>query len=231
MRRERRDHASAQPLLLPIVGIVLSICASRFLFGGAGVPAPPDPQVAPDFSRPDLNHGEIRLKTYRGKIVLLNFWATWCEPCLSEVPRFAEWQGTYGRHGLQIVGVSMDDDEAPVRKAYEKYRLNYPVVMGDEKLAELYGGVLGLPLTLLIDAGGKIRYRHEGATDLDVLEREIRDLLPRRPSDRGASLQENEMGRREKGAGTSPAHTHAVIGEVTACRTPRCYSSTGRSPS
>jgi thiol-disulfide isomerase/thioredoxin len=128
----------------------------------------------------DLDHREVHLAAYRGKVVLLNFWATWCAPCLAEAPRLAEWQRKYGgRHGLQILGVSMDDDAGPVREAYRKYGLNYPVVMGDEKIGELYGGILGLPVTFLIDRNGRIRFKHEGATDLDVLEREIRELSPR----------------------------------------------------
>lgn len=146
----------------------------------AGVDArtPSAHRMAPDFSRTDLDHREIRLESYRGKVVLLNFWATWCEPCIAEIPEFAQWQRKYAGR-LQVLGVSMDDDAAPVRTAYRKYGLNYPVVMGDEKLGELYGRVLGLPMTFLIDPDGRIRYQHEGATDLGVMEKEIRDLLPR----------------------------------------------------
>jgi len=122
----------------------------------------------------------VSLAAYRRKVVLLNFWATWCEPCLTEVPRFAEWQQRYGGpRGLQVVGVSMDDDEPPVRTFYQKYRLNYPVVMGDEKLGELYGGVLGLPVTFVIDRNGKVRFKHEGVADLNIIEREIQKLLLR----------------------------------------------------
>jgi len=147
---------------------------------GADARTPEAPRAAPDFSRKGLDHGEVTLSAFRGQVVLLNFWATWCEPCLAEVPRFAEWQQRYGgRRGLQILGVAMDDDAAPVRTAYRKYGLNYPVVMGDEKLGELYGRILGLPATFLIDRAGRIRFRHDGATDLDALEREIRELLSR----------------------------------------------------
>jgi thiol-disulfide isomerase/thioredoxin len=140
-------------------------------------PTPATQRTAPDFTRTDLDHREIRLSAYRGKLVLLNFWATWCAPCLAEMPRLVEWQQKYGGRGLQIVGVSMDDEEAPVRATYRKLKLNYPVVMGDEKLGDLYGGVFGLPLTFLIDQGGRICYQHDGSTDLDVIEREVRELL------------------------------------------------------
>lgn len=135
-------------------------------------------RTAPNFSRVDLEHKQVTLADYRGKVVLLNFWATWCTPCLAEVPRFAEWQRRYGGPGaLEVIGISMDDQEPPVRVAYQKYGLNYPVVMGDESLGELYGGVLGLPITFLIDRQGEIRFSHRGLTDLDVMEREIQQLL------------------------------------------------------
>lgn len=134
-------------------------------------------KIAPPFVRNDLNGKKIELAGYKGQVVLLNFWATWCAPCLSEMPRFVAWQKSYSAQGLQVVGVSMDDDVAPVRKMNQKLQLNYPVVMGDEKLGDSYGGVLGLPITYLIDRQGKIRYRHQGLTDLKQLESEMKLLF------------------------------------------------------
>lgn len=136
-------------------------------------------KAAPSFSRTDLNGKRVALSAYRGKVVLLNFWATWCAPCLAEIPVFADWQKEYGGRGLQVIGVSMDDDAPPVRRLYQKYRLNYPVVMGDENLGELYGGVLGLPISYLIDSKGKIVKRYEGTVDLKQFEGEIQRLLPK----------------------------------------------------
>lgn len=136
-------------------------------------------RVAPDFTRTDLTGKALSLKSYRGKLVLLNFWATWCGPCLTEIPTFATWQNTYGAAGLQIVGVSMDDDSAPVKRAYEKYHLNYPVAMGDARLGESFGGVLGLPLSYLIDADGRIVDRYQGELDLPQLESKIKSFLTR----------------------------------------------------
>jgi cytochrome c biogenesis protein CcmG/thiol:disulfide interchange protein DsbE len=173
--RSGLGHRAAGALLA--AGIALSVSAAG-PSGDARARTPSARRTAPDFSRTDLDRREIRLAAYRGKVVLLNFWATWCEPCIVEIPRFAEWQRKYAGR-LQVIGVSMDDEEAPVRAAFKKYRLNYPVVMGDEKLGEQYGRVLGLPTTFLIDPAGKIRYQHDGATDLEVMEREIRELLPR----------------------------------------------------
>jgi cytochrome c biogenesis protein CcmG, thiol:disulfide interchange protein DsbE len=133
--------------------------------------------AAPDFSRPDLNHAVVSMAAYRGKVVLLTFWATWCSPCLIEMPHFVAWQRADERRGLQIIGVSMDDDVQPVRAAYQKYRLNYPVVMGDEELGEMYGGILGLPVTFLIDRTGKIRFIYTSDARPSQIHREIEKLL------------------------------------------------------
>ncbi|HVW10470.1 MAG TPA: TlpA disulfide reductase family protein [Bryobacteraceae bacterium] len=164
---------------------VLTAAALLFGLGGIGrtnaqTRKPASLRMAPDFSREDLNHRTVTLAALRGKVVLLNFWATWCEPCLNEVPRFAAWQEQYRSRGLQIMGVSMDDDEPPVAAFYREHKLNYPVVMGDEKMGELYGGVLGLPVTFLIDRTGKIRFRHDGETPLNLIEGEVRKLLAER---------------------------------------------------
>ncbi|MGO8773231.1 MAG: peroxiredoxin family protein [Terracidiphilus sp.] len=133
---------------------------------------------APEFVRVDINHKSINLSSFRGKVVLLNFWATWCAPCQLEMPRFVSWQSRYGSRGLQVIGISMDDDPALVRKLCAKLSVNYPVAMGDEKIGELYGGVLGLPVTYLIDTHGEIRAAYRGEVDLKTIEMQMKLLLP-----------------------------------------------------
>jgi cytochrome c biogenesis protein CcmG/thiol:disulfide interchange protein DsbE len=130
---------------------------------------------APAFTRKDLDGRPITLAKYRGKVVLLNFWATWCGPCLVEMPQFAQWQRE--RPNLEVIGVSMDDAPGPVLRARRKFGLPYPVVMGDAKLGRLYGGVYGLPVTLLIDKQGIVRARHRGAENLPQLHAEMLHLL------------------------------------------------------
>jgi cytochrome c biogenesis protein CcmG/thiol:disulfide interchange protein DsbE len=158
-------------LLFGLIGAPVALAANSVLEAGT---------AAPDFSRADLDHRQVSMTAYRGKVVLLNFWATWCAPCISEIPRFAKWQQQYGAQGLQVIGISMDDEEQPVRAAYQKYGLNYPVAMGDEQLGSIYGDILGLPVTFLIDKSGKIRFRHQGAVDFKIVEHEIQDLLSAR---------------------------------------------------
>ncbi|HEX4005209.1 MAG TPA: TlpA disulfide reductase family protein [Acidobacteriaceae bacterium] len=158
------------------LGAAFLLCA--LLAGGsAGATESLLNRLAPVFALPDLHGERVDLAKDRGKVVLLNFWATWCGPCRLEMPRFMAWQKQYGARGLQVVGVSIDDSAAPVRPFVEKMRLNYPVVMGSAELGERYGGVLGVPVTFLIDRHGVVRARFAGEERLDAMEKELEKLL------------------------------------------------------
>jgi len=133
--------------------------------------------MAPDFTLPQLEGKELRLSSYRGKVVLLDFWASWCAPCREETPHLIELQNKYADRGLQIIGVSMDDSPDPARAFYQQFHMNYPVVMGNAKTGELYGGVLGLPIAFLINGDGRIYAKHIGATDPAIFEKEVVALL------------------------------------------------------
>ena len=150
---------------------------------------PPGSQqsLAPDFVLPDINGGNLELSTFRGKVVLLDFWATWCEPCREETPHFVELQHKYRDQGLQIIGLSMDDDAAPVRQFYAQFKVNYPIVMGNAKTGELYGGILGLPVAFLITPNGTIHVRHDGAVRIDAIDAEIKELLASSQLEKGSS--------------------------------------------
>lgn len=167
---------SRKKLLILAVIIVVVLAGYFFLHATHGA-QPAEGAIAPDFDLPLLNGSQAKLSDYRGKVVLLDFWATWCEPCREETPHFIDLQNRYGPQGLQILGVSMDDSPEPVRDFYQQFRMNYPVVMGNAKTGELYGGVLGLPIAFVIGRDGRIQAKHIGAVNLTMLESEIVKLL------------------------------------------------------
>ena len=136
---------------------------------------------APDFRLQDSNGTTIRMSALKGKVVLLDFWATWCAPCKLEIPWFMEFQETYATKGLAAVGVAMDDEGWKTVKPYLKdHPINYPILVGDAPFAKRYT-VTALPVTLLIDRKGKIAARHDGLVDKAVVENEIQKLLQEKP--------------------------------------------------
>lgn len=157
--------------------VIVGLYSYRHARGTPGSARVPQHREAPDFKLPLVDGGLLRLSSYRGKIVLLDFWATWCVPCREEIPHFVELQRKYGDRGLQIIGVSMDDSPDPVRPFYQQFQMNYPVVMGTADVGVAYGGVLGLPIAFLIDREGRIYSKHIGATDRTVFENEITRLF------------------------------------------------------
>ncbi len=169
----RAARLSALPGLLTLI----VLCASSLDVSAASLLH----KHAPRLVRTDINGHKVDLAAFKGRVVLLTFWATWCEPCQVEMPRFIDWQTRYGPQGLQIIGVSMDDDEAPVLALIAQRGVNYPVIMGDAKLARRFGGILGLPVTFVINRKGKIVQEFNGETNLDTMEHALfQYLAPRR---------------------------------------------------
>ena len=158
-------------LALPVLA---ALCASAQRPGDLLISHP-----APDFTRTDLDGHPVHLSELRGRVVLLNFWAGWCTPCLAEMPRFSLWQKEYGADHLAILGVSMDEDPDSVRKIRKRLGIDYPLLMGDAALGRLYGGVLGLPVTYLIDEDGVIRFRVQDEAGLTELETDLKTMLHR----------------------------------------------------
>lgn len=143
--------------------------------------------AAPDVSFKDLQGNSVSLAGYKGKVVVVNFWATWCEPCQVEIPWMIEFQQKYGARGFTILGVAMDDEgKSAVDPFVQKQRfdvdgkslaMNYPIVLGNDDLAQKFGGLIGLPTSLVISRDGKIVKRYIGLVNHDVLAKEIEGLL------------------------------------------------------
>lgn len=156
--------------------VLLAFALLLGLVANASAKAPVKLKVgdaAPQFALTDLQGHPFDLKALRGKIVLIDFWASWCAPCIVAIPHLSQLQKKYGAHGFQVVGVSMDDTAKTTKETMQKIRFNYPVVLGDAKLGNLYGGVLGLPLQFLVGADGKILAIRSGEVTPTALDKEI----------------------------------------------------------
>jgi cytochrome c biogenesis protein CcmG, thiol:disulfide interchange protein DsbE len=163
-----------------VLGMTVSYACLSIPIVVADTPAQPAGTlntIAPDFMRTDLSGRPLQLNQFKGRVVLLNFWATWCGPCITEIPVFSRWQHRYGDAGLQVIGVSMDDDEAAVKRFVAKHSVSYPILMGDAKLGESFGGVFGLPQSFLIDARGRIVLRSVGEPNMEALRSQIEGLI------------------------------------------------------
>jgi peroxiredoxin len=133
---------------------------------------------APDFDLPTLDGGKVKLSDYRGKAVLLNFWATWCPPCKVEMPWFAELQNRYGKDGLVVLGVAMDDsDPSKIAAFAHEVGVNYPVLLGTDQVSDDYGNVQYLPTTFYIDRNGAIVSKMAGLLDRKDIEDQVKKAL------------------------------------------------------
>ena len=136
------------------------------------------PYQAPEFELRDLNGNQVHLSEFRGKAVVLNFWATWCAPCKRELPWFVEFQKEYGPRGLQIIGVSMDDGSiSAIAPFVRRMGIDYVVLLGDSRVSSLYGGVSVLPTTYYISPRGDVIAFVNGVLTKPEVEHEIRELL------------------------------------------------------
>ena len=132
---------------------------------------------APDFALKDLDGKQVKLSDFRGKAVLLNFWATWCGPCQVEMPWFVDFQKQYGPQGLEIIGVALDDSgKDEIEKFAKKMGVNYTVLQGQDDVGDAYGAV-GLPTTFYIDRNGKIVDSASGLVSRSEIEDNIKRAL------------------------------------------------------
>jgi len=135
-----------------------------------------DPDPAPDLKAKDLNGQELNLEAYKGKVVLLNFWATWCGPCRAEIPSLIRLQEAY-KDRLQIIGMDVDDDEAQLRAFAKNQGINYPVAMTSLPVRLAYGGIGALPTLFVINRDNKVVQKHVGLFNPALYEIEVRALL------------------------------------------------------
>ena len=157
----------------------IAVCASLLLF--INLPTtrfPSRPYQAPEFELLDLNGNQVHLSDFRGKAVVLNFWASWCAPCRRELPWFMDFQKEYGPRGLQIIGGSMDDGgRDAIAPFVRRTGINYVVLLGDNHVSSLYGGLDVLPTTYYISPHGDVIAFVNGVISKSEVERDIKQVL------------------------------------------------------
>ena len=177
-------------LAVIVVGAHYADKATRLPHAKLAVPATAAKDAgkpAPDFTLKDLDGKDLSLSEYKGKVVLVNFWATWCEPCRFEIPWLIEMQQKYGPKGFTVVGVAMDDEGRSIvapwvqKERFDvngtKSQMNYPIVIGNDAAADKFGGLLGYPTSVLISRDGKQIKRITGLISYDEISKTIESQL------------------------------------------------------
>jgi thiol-disulfide isomerase/thioredoxin len=138
-----------------------------------------NPSANLKFSFKDTEGKKVSLSDFKGKVIILDFWATWCVPCKAEIPGFIELQKKYGEKGLQIIGLSVDDSMPTAKKYATEMKMNYPVLLaeGKEDILKAYDPIPSIPVSVVIDRQGRIVARHLGIAAMDVFEKEISALF------------------------------------------------------
>ena len=157
--------------------ILFAALVAVTILAGCSTPANQASDV-PQFSFSSLEGKTVAMKDLANKVVIVDFWATWCGPCREEIPHLNELYSELKGKGLEIVGISMDTDGTDgVKDFAREFRIQYPIVMGDEKVAESFGGIIGLPTTFIIDRNGKIAKKYIGLPPADDLKKRVKDLV------------------------------------------------------
>jgi thiol-disulfide isomerase/thioredoxin len=132
-----------------------------------------------NFTLKDLSNKDVKLSAFKGKVILLDFWATWCGPCKIEIPWFIEFQNKYGKDGLQVIGVSIDDTLPKLKPYVDTMKMNYVVLQGldHDDVQDAYGPMFGIPVTAIISRDGKVCMKHAGLASKSSFETMIKELL------------------------------------------------------
>jgi thiol-disulfide isomerase/thioredoxin len=166
-------------LLGTVVVVVMMSASAIAQTPAAGVCNADGTPAKLNFAFKDINNKTAALSDFKGKVIILDFWATWCVPCKAEIPGFIGLQQKYAKRGLQVIGLSVDDSQPTAKKYADQMKMNYPVLLaeGKEEILMAYDPIPSIPVSVVIGRDGKICSRHLGIASMDVFEKEIASLF------------------------------------------------------
>ena len=196
MKRNAFIFALLSTAILGMLAFGKWVDRQRALHAATGLVGDVRGVMAPDFELVSLDGRKVRLSDYRGKAVVLNFWATWCAPCKVEMPWFVDLENQYGKDGLEVLGVAMDEsDPSKISQFASEMGVNYPVLLGTDKVSEEYGNVEYLPTTFYINRQGKIVGKVAGLLDKTAIEDDARRALQSEVGKTSASFVPPRVGQ------------------------------------
>lgn len=160
--------------------LVLSGCGLNQPSGNAPQPTNQQKSTAPDFELAKVAGGTLKSSDLKGKITIVDFWATWCEPCIEEIPKYNELHEKYDGKGVQMLGITVESGPLKdIKPKVEDFQMKYTVVVGDDKVIEGFGGLIGFPTTFIVDKDWKVYKKYLGMTrnKRDMIEKDIEKLL------------------------------------------------------
>lgn len=161
-----------------VVVLALSVMLLAFGIVNCSSSESQDLKTAPDFTLLDMKGNEVTLSDFKGKVIILDFWATWCPPCRAEIPHFIELYNEYKEKGLEVIGIALDQGgKKAITSFIEENKVNYTILLGERDVSDSYGGIRSIPTTFIIDREGKIREKYIGYRDKEVFEEAIKGLL------------------------------------------------------
>jgi cytochrome c biogenesis protein CcmG/thiol:disulfide interchange protein DsbE len=176
-RRMNRIGGIMKRLSVIVAVFFVGLLMAGWVACGQTNAAPEARAAAADFQLTDLNGKPLSLSSLKGKVVLLDFWATWCPPCRMELPHFKELYAAYKGKGLEMVGLSVGEQADTVKSFAKENNLTYAIALSAPKIEQAYGGIRGIPTTFLIDKQGRIAKKYVGYQEKAVFEQEIKKLL------------------------------------------------------
>jgi peroxiredoxin len=163
-------------VVLNLVIILLTLVFSQSINAQKKTDKQKSENAAPAFTLQNLDGKNVKLSDFKGKVTIIDFWATWCPPCRAEIPDFIDLYKTYQKKGLVIIGIALDD-KPKVQKFVKDQKINYPILLGNQEIANLYGGISGIPTTFIIDRKGEIIKTFVGQRSKEDFETIIKGLL------------------------------------------------------